>query len=196
MKKIKLNLSLLVTGLAMSCGAGTSAAEAGAAKPALPPASTKQGVTFAADIKPLFEASCVQCHTGQRAKAKLQLNTLEGVLAGSEDGKVVIPGNSEKSSIVLAVARVNPRTAMPPEPRQRRGPGAPAAPPQTMTTATDGIHATPVAADAGTAQPPTSGQEGSGSQGQAPRGNQAPPPKPLTTEEVALVRAWIDQGAK
>jgi mono/diheme cytochrome c family protein len=30
----------------------------------------------------------------------------------------------------------------------------------------------------------------------ASKKKQGPPPKPLTTDEVALVRAWIEQGAK
>lgn len=183
MQKNKLVFPLIAVSLALMCGA-SRADEETAAKPApkkveLPPAATKQGVTFANDIKPLFDASCVRCHSGQRAKAKLHLDTLEGVLKGSEDGPVLTAGNSAKSKIVLAVARVNPKTAMPPEPRKGRpGAGGPA------------MHDGPPAAQNG----------GEHAEAQRPGGPgphpQGPPPKPLTPEQVGLVRAWIDQGAK
>jgi len=153
MNDSKLILPLVALGI-LACG--TLSAAADDVKPvALPPASTKQGVTFANDIKPLFEASCVKCHSGPRAKSKLHLDTLEGVLAGSSDGKVLTPGDSAGSKLVIAVSQTDPDLLMPPKPRKPK----PGAEPQSAT-------------------------------------NQPPPPKPLTAEEVGLVRAWIDQGAK
>jgi mono/diheme cytochrome c family protein len=151
-------------------GFATAASPARAAEaelPKLPPVSTQSGVTYAKDIKPLFEASCFQCHGAQRPKGNLRLDSLEGVLKGSEEGKVITPGDSTKSKLVISVAQVNPKTAMPPKPRNdRRGPGS--------------------APAAGTNAPA----------GNRPAGPQGPPPKPLTAEQVGLVRAWIDQGAK
>jgi hypothetical protein len=131
----------------------------------LPPASKQEGVTFAKDIHPIFEDACVRCHGDQRPKANLQLGTIEGVLKGSKDGKVVVPGQSEKSPLVFAVSEINGKIAMPPKPRPPRpGMGGP-----------NGTNA-PAAAPAMT--PP------------------AHPWKPLTPEQVGLIRAWIDQGAK
>lgn len=117
----------------------------------LPPASSRKDVTYAKDIKPLFEASCIKCHGGERQKAGLRLDSLEGVLKGTRDGKVVEAGKSEKSTIVIAVSQIDPENAMPPRKKDGRGPGGPGG------------------------------------------GN---PPKPLTAEQVGLVRAWIDSGAK
>jgi hypothetical protein len=107
----------------------------------LPPASTKTGVTFATDIKPIFDAACVKCHDSTKPKqaAKLSLDTLEGVLKGDRDGKVITVGDSAKSDLVLSVAHIgDPDSFMP------KGKGA----------------------------------------------------KPLTPEQIGLIRAWIDQGAK
>src|ERR1700761_7631515 len=70
----------------------------------LPPASTKTGVTYATDIKPIFDASCVKCHSGDRPKARLHMDTLEGVLKGTKEGPIVKHGNSADSFIVKAVA--------------------------------------------------------------------------------------------
>src|SRR5262245_59617376 len=104
----------------------------------LPPAADKKGVTYDKDIKPIFEKSCFKCHGPEKQKAKLRLDSLAGALKGGEDGKILEPGNSAKSTIVHAVARLVPDDAMPPE-------------------------------DKG---------------------------DPLTKEQVGLIRAWIDQGAK
>ena len=108
----------------------------------LPPASTRTGVTFAADIKLIFEKSCVGCHGPEKQKAKLRLDTLAAALKGGEDGKVVEPGHSADSVLVHNVAHLgDPDDFMPP-PKNK---------------------------------------------GNIP---------PLTPEQIGLIRAWIDQGAK
>lgn len=108
----------------------------------IPPVADKKDVTYAGDIKPLFDQSCVKCHGVQRPKAHLRMDSLEGVLKGGEDGKVVVPGNSAQSMLVHNIAHVgDPDQYMPP-PKNKAGIG------------------------------------------------------PLTKEQIGLVRAWIDQGAK
>src|ERR1017187_2839600 len=73
----------------------------------LPPASTKTGVTYAADIKPAFDQSCAKCHSGDKPKAKLNRDSLENALKGSKEGKFVIPGNSAKSPLFLNVSHLS-----------------------------------------------------------------------------------------
>src|SRR5882762_6629638 len=81
----------------------------------LPPASSQKDVTYAKDIKPIFEKSCVKCHGAEKPKAKLRLDSLEGALKGSADNKVIEPGNSAKSILVHNVARIGEDdTWMPP----------------------------------------------------------------------------------
>ena len=53
----------------------------------------------------------------------------------------------------------------------------------------------PEGGDHGPGERPPGRPEGTNAPGQPPRGF-GPPPKPLTAEQVGLVRAWIDQGAK
>lgn len=123
----------------------TAAGSAQDAKPAatLPPASSKTGVTYETDMKPLFEASCVKCHSGDRPKARLKMDTLEGVMKGTKQGKIVTPGDSANSMIIKAVAH--------------------------LTHDPEGW------------MPPLNNKAGI---------------KPLTPEQIGLIRAWIDQGAK
>lgn len=129
--------TILLTGVVSFVLLGRAgAADVDTAK--LPPASDKKGVSYAKDIKPVLEKSCVKCHGAEKAKGKLRFDSLEAALKGSEHGKVIEVGNSAKSGLVHAVARLNEDEAMPPE----------------------------------------------------GKGN------PLTKEQVSLVRAWIDQGAK
>src|SRR4030095_13649004 len=81
----------------------------------LPPPATQKGVTYAKDIRPLFEATCFRCHGEEKQKGGLRLDSLEAVLKGGEDGKVIVPGNSKKSLLVAAVAQVNEDVVMPPK---------------------------------------------------------------------------------
>jgi hypothetical protein len=128
----------------------------------LPPPSKQKGVTYAKDIQPVLKANCFRCHGDEKAKAALRLDSLEAALKGSKEGKVIVPGKSEKSLLVIAVAQLDPEKSMPPKPRggHRGRPG--------------------------------------GGPGGPPPGGPGPGPKsePLTAEQVGLVRAWIDQGAK
>ena len=79
-------------------------ATAASADPAkLPAASAKANITYATDIKPIFDASCVKCHSGDKAKARLHMDTLAGILKGTKQGKIVTPGNPEASLIAKSI---------------------------------------------------------------------------------------------
>jgi Planctomycete cytochrome C len=165
----------------------------------LPPPAQKQGVTYAADIRPLFEASCVRCHGQERPKGGLNLTTLGSVLRGGKDGKVVVPGDGKQSVLTIAVARVDDDLAMPPKHRPGRhgrgGFGGPNGPPGGGPDNPNGGFGRP------NGEPPPGGPGfgpgGPHAGGPSGRpGGFGPPPKPLTAEQVGLIRAWIDQGAK
>jgi len=148
----------------------------------LPPPAKKDGVTYAKDIRPIFQSSCFGCHGQQRQRGGLRLDSLDSVLKGGKDGTVIVPNKSEESKLVLAVARVDEKSAMPP--RGRGGPGGPGRPPG----------ATPGAGSDGKA--PAHGEGDTKAPGGPNRPPMGPPAKPLTTDQVALIRAWVDQGAK
>jgi len=131
-----------LTSLALAATFGLALAAAADTTP-LPPASTKTGVTYATDIKPVLDASCVKCHSGEKPKARLRLDTLENVLKGSKDGKILTAGDSANSFVVKCVAHT-----------------------------TD---------DHDSWMPPLHNKANIG---------------PLTADQIGLIRAWIDQGAK
>jgi mono/diheme cytochrome c family protein len=140
--KMKNSIQLIAIALAAMFGLA-AAASAADTTGQLPPASTKQGVTYATDIKPIFDNSCVKCHSGDKPKARLKLDSLESALKGSKDGKVITTGDSANSFIVKCVAHVT--------------------------------------ADHDSWMPPAHNKANIG---------------PLTPDQIGLIRAWIDQGAK
>lgn len=140
-------LLLAGAGTALAVSLVTTLAAEKKAKPTidaskLPPVADKQGVTYAGDIKPIFEKSCIKCHGPEKQKGKLRLDSLESALKGGEDGKVIEPGKSAESILVANIAHVGDEDEyMPPPDNKDKIP-------------------------------------------------------PLTKEQVGLIRAWIDQGAK
>jgi mono/diheme cytochrome c family protein len=103
--------------------------------PATPaPRPDRKDVTYAADIKPIFDRNCVDCHGPKKAKSKIRLDSLELALKGNTKGKIIEPGDVSKGALVKAVTRVS-KTPMPPK-------------------------------------------------------------VPLPADQIALIRAWVEQGAK
>jgi len=194
-------LKLVILGGCVAAGLSAAAAPVDWSK--LPPAATATGVTFEKDIAPIFKASCVRCHGAERPRAQLRLDTLEGVLKGTKMGSILTAGDSANSLLVKSVSQLDPQTAMPPKPRARRGPGGPdgGMPPREGNPPPGGPAGEPPhfrgpgGDDHGPGDQPPGAPQGTNAPGQRPR-NFGPPAKPLTAEQVGLVRAWIDQGAK
>jgi hypothetical protein len=108
----------------------------------LPPASSQRGLTFDKDIKPILEQSCVKCHSGDKPKGKLHLDTRDGALKGGESkDAAIVPGKSAQSHLVFFAADLVADMQMPPLKKRDMFPA-------------------------------------------------------LTKDQVGLLRAWIDQGAK
>jgi mono/diheme cytochrome c family protein len=108
--------------IALSAVAGDKAAPEVDPK-LLPPPSSKQDVTYAADIQPIFAKSCHRCHGPNVPKPKggLRLDTLAAVKKGGEDGPVLVVGNSAKSPMVVMVSHQgDPDDFMPP-PKNKAG---------------------------------------------------------------------------
>jgi cytochrome c5 len=88
----------------------------------LPPASTATGVTYDKDIKPIFDKNCVKCHHGEKARAKLSLDSAAGAIKGGKEGPDIIVGKSGESGLVFAVAHVgDDDDFMPPTKKMKDG---------------------------------------------------------------------------
>jgi len=74
-------------------------------------------VSFSADVKPILDQNCVQCHQagGQGEVASgFDLTTYDGVMKGARFGPMVIAGDVEGSNmLVLMEGRADPSISMP-----------------------------------------------------------------------------------
>jgi cytochrome c len=108
----------------------------------LPPPADKKDLTYAKDIKPLLETSCLKCHGPEKPKSKYRLDSREAMIKGGESGDAaIIPGKSAESPLIHYVADLIEDMEMPPTDKRDKYPA-------------------------------------------------------LKQEQIALLRAWIDQGAK
>ena len=68
---------------------------------------------FEKKVRPVLVEHCTRCHGDKKQQAELRLDTAEGLLKGSDGGPVVVPGDPDKSKLILSVRRVGDY-AMPP----------------------------------------------------------------------------------
>ena len=61
-------------------------------------------VSFATDIRPIFEASCWKCHGGSVQLSKLDLRTRDAALKGGQRGAAIAPGKAAESRLYRVVA--------------------------------------------------------------------------------------------
>lgn len=109
---------------------------AAAANAELPPAADRP-VDYTADILPIFDQHCIDCHGAVRPKGGFRMDDAAAMMKGGVEGPAILPGDSAGSLLVLLLVGAHPDFDRMP-----------------------------------------------------PKGD------PLSNDEIALVRAWIDQGAK
>ncbi len=68
------------------------------------PLASVQTVSFAKDIVPILDNSCVNCHGGNRIEEGLKLQTYTDIFSGSKNGAVVVPGDATNSLLAESVA--------------------------------------------------------------------------------------------
>lgn len=55
---------------------------------------------FQRDVLPIFEAKCIRCHGAKKRDGKLDMRTMEALLAGGVSGPAIKPGNAQKSLLI------------------------------------------------------------------------------------------------
>jgi hypothetical protein len=83
---------------------------------------------FAHEVMPILTKHCTECHTGAKKKGGLAMNTRAELLAGSENGAVVVPGQADKSLFLELIHSDDDDEWMPP-----KGPRVTAAEIATLT---------------------------------------------------------------
>ncbi|MFZ5909127.1 MAG: c-type cytochrome domain-containing protein [Chloroflexota bacterium] len=72
--------------------------------PAPAPAAESATVSFANDVYPILESRCLNCHGGDSTREGLSVKTYADLMAGSDNGPVVVPGDAANSLFVELVA--------------------------------------------------------------------------------------------
>ena len=132
--KIKLVVLLLIVGALSACGgqavetpasqpteqvASPTNTEAPTSVPAAAtdtsapatevPAATESApagatVSFTTDIMPIIQSRCINCHGGDRIEEGLSMRSHAEIMAGSENGSIVTPGDAANSLMAEMVA--------------------------------------------------------------------------------------------
>ncbi len=72
--------------------------------PAPAPAAESATISFANDVYPILKSRCLNCHGGDSTREGLSVKTYAELMAGSDNGPVVIPGDAANSLLVKLIA--------------------------------------------------------------------------------------------
>lgn len=81
----------------------TEAAPATEEAPASSGGGSTVTVSFAKDVMPLLEKSCLGCHGGQRTSKGFSVKTYDTLIAGGQSGAAIVPGDAANSNLVKLI---------------------------------------------------------------------------------------------
>src|SRR6185503_16633701 len=80
------------------------------------PVFSREGLEFfEKKIRPVLSDRCLKCHSGEKVKAELWLDSRDALLKGGESGPAVVPGDPEKSLLIHAIRHGDDDLDMPPK---------------------------------------------------------------------------------
>ena len=88
---------------AAQAAANTSNDQAAATQPANAGTGAAASVSFSKDILPVMQTSCINCHGGEKISKGLDLKTYDSLMAGSQNGAVLVPGDAAQSKLIQSV---------------------------------------------------------------------------------------------
>ena len=56
--------------------------------------------SYSQDIQPILESRCILCHGVQKIRNRLDLRTYDSLMAGSQNGAVILPGDANNSLLI------------------------------------------------------------------------------------------------
>lgn len=70
---------------------------------------------FESKVRPLLVKHCYECHSAEKTKGGLALDTKAGWKKGGDSGPAIVPGRPEESLLIKAVRYEDKELAMPPQ---------------------------------------------------------------------------------
>ena len=98
MRRIVAGVGVMAMAALAGSGLRPVAAQDAASKPAF----------YTEKVRPIFVASCAQCHLGMNHKGGLSLETKAATLKGGRDGVVIVPGDPANSLLVKLIRHEGP----------------------------------------------------------------------------------------
>jgi len=65
-----------------------------------PVPDVQEAVAYNDIVKPIFETRCYSCHGPNKQKGRLRMDDEQALMKGGKDGKVIEPGNADKSEMI------------------------------------------------------------------------------------------------
>ncbi|MBN8247356.1 MAG: hypothetical protein J0L84_07920 [Verrucomicrobia bacterium] len=78
------------------------------------PLPVPRTVDFVREVYPIFKESCISCHGPEKQKGKYRMDTKAAAFKDTDYGPTIVPGGSEKSSLIHMVAGLVDEMLMPP----------------------------------------------------------------------------------
>jgi len=91
----------------------TVPAPADAAETASEAVQAADAVDFTRDVMPILKRTCVECHGPDKVKARLRMDSVEGLQKGGKSGALVKPGDPENSLMMRRVLGLDGDDQMP-----------------------------------------------------------------------------------
>ncbi|WP_395716675.1 PSD1 and planctomycete cytochrome C domain-containing protein [Prosthecobacter sp.] len=79
------------------------------------PAAAQDHAFFESKVRPVLVEHCYECHSGEKTKGGLALDTKQGWLKGGDSGPAIIPGKPDDSLLIKAVRYHDEDLSMPPQ---------------------------------------------------------------------------------
>jgi hypothetical protein len=67
-------------------------------------AASDTDISYARDVRPILESRCGNCHMGEFTSADLHMDTYESLMAGSQNGPVIVAGEAKESLLVKKIS--------------------------------------------------------------------------------------------
>jgi hypothetical protein len=93
----------MLTGLTVACAAIALPAIAQDDDPMPLPEAANVQVDFLRDIKPILEASCLDCHNEEDEKSDYRMDSRAAAIKGGSEGAAIIPGDGAGSRLIHTV---------------------------------------------------------------------------------------------
>jgi len=68
-------------------------------------ATPSADISYSKDVRPILESRCSKCHMGEYTSKNLNMETYESLMAGSQNGPVIVAGSAKESLLAQKILK-------------------------------------------------------------------------------------------